>query len=81
MIFLLEYDRATSTLVMITPFDTQKRKQAEDVRLELERNNMNKGIQNEIVILDASSEKELRKTHRRYFEPISQLTFNTHVST
>jgi hypothetical protein len=33
-----------------------------------------KGIDNEVVLLEAGSEEALRRTHRRYFENLTELT-------
>lgn len=76
MIFLIEYDRRNSKLEEIISFSDDKRIDAEEQRLELELSNLKHGIDREVVILDAHSEKDLRKTHRRYFESISQLIEN-----
>jgi hypothetical protein len=34
---------------------------------------MQSNVEREIVTLEAESEEDLRKTHRRYFEPIGTL--------
>jgi hypothetical protein len=50
------------------------REAAADARLELELNLNGKGIENEVVLLDAESEEAIRRTHRRYFEDLAELT-------
>jgi hypothetical protein len=60
--------------VTIKAFDDSERKEAEDARLELELNLNLKAIENEVVLLDAASEGALRRTHRRYFETLTELT-------
>jgi hypothetical protein len=73
MIFLIEYDRAQGTLVQMSSFPSSQSKAASDARLALEMERMSAGKEREIVILEAASEEQLRKTHRRYFESISSL--------
>ncbi len=74
MIFLIEYDRAEGRLVTIERFTDSDRKNAEDVRLNLELELNLKGIQSEVVLLEASTEEDVRRTHRRYFETLAELT-------
>lgn len=76
MIFLLTYDRSNSKLEEIQTFTNDKILDAENQRLELELDNLKGGIDREVVILDALNEKELRKTHRRYFESMAELIEN-----
>jgi hypothetical protein len=73
MIFLIEYDRALGTLVQLKVFADEDITTATDARLELELEQMRAKVEHEIVILEAESEQQLRKTHRRYFESISTL--------
>jgi len=74
MIFLIEYDRDTGQLVRVDEFDDPHRAEAEDQRLTLEIDNLRAGVSREIVLLEASTESDLRRTHRRYFEAIEDLT-------
>lgn len=76
MIFLLTYDRSKSKLEEVRTFTNDQIVDAENQRLKLELNNLKRGIDREVVILDALNENDLRKTHRRYFESISQLIDN-----
>lgn len=76
MIFLLTYDRSKSKLEEVRTFTNDQIVDAENQRLKLELNNLKCGIDREVVILDALNENDLRKTHRRYFESISQLIDN-----
>jgi hypothetical protein len=46
---------------------------AEDLRLDLELDLNRRGIDHEVVLLEAASEAALRRTHRRYFETPSQI--------
>lgn len=73
MFFLVEYDRATGTLVQLLSFSNNKRADATRARLDLELLQMKSNLAREIVILEAASEGHLRRTHRRYFEPIETL--------
>jgi hypothetical protein len=73
MIFLIEYDRPSGTLVSMQSFTLARRDQAEERRLSAEMDALHRGISREIVLIDARNEAELRKTHRRYFESPGQL--------
>jgi hypothetical protein len=73
MIFLIEYDRARGELLSIKPFEDSDRYLAENERLLREIKLHEKGIQREIVLLQAASEDALKETHRRYFADIATL--------
>lgn len=68
MIYLIEYDRPRGHLLTLKAFDDVDRVTAEDARLEMELDLHRRKIQHEVVLLEASSEEALRRTHRRYFE-------------
>jgi hypothetical protein len=74
MIFLIEYDRDQGRIVTIQSFDDSERGVAEDTRLALELNLNLTEIENEVVLLEAATEEALRRTHRRYFENLTELT-------
>jgi len=74
MIFLIEYDRRRGHLVSLKRFNQTERRDAERARLELELRLNGRGIKHEVVLLEAASEDALRKTHRRYFETLSELS-------
>ncbi len=74
MLFLIEYDRVQGSIVTIRSFSDSERKMAEELRLQLELDLNLKDIENEVVLLEAASEKALRRTHRRYFEDLAELT-------
>lgn len=74
MYFLIEYNRSSGRLVMLTTFDDSARQMAEDSRLELELTLNRGGIEREVVLLEATTEEALRRTHRRYFEDLAGLT-------
>jgi hypothetical protein len=73
MLFLIEYDRNQGEVVAIQEFHDSARKKAESARLELELRLNRLGIEREVVILEAVTEKALRRTHRRYFEDLAEL--------
>ena len=73
MLFLIEYDRPSGTLVQFRKFDESERQVAQDTRLDLELTLNRQGIQHEVVILDAPSEEALRHTHGRYFKDVAEL--------
>jgi len=73
MIFLIEYDRSRGEIVTFRTFDDSERLRAEDARLELELELNRLGTEHEVVILEAATEEALRRTHRRYFENLSEL--------
>jgi len=73
MLFLIQYDRNRGEVVTIQEFDDAERENAENVRLEMELKLNRLGTEREVVILEAASEKALRRTHRRYFEDLSEL--------
>ena len=73
MIFLIEYNRRKGSIVTLRDFDDSQRREAEDSRLGIELDLNRKGIDHEVVLLDAASEDALRLTHRRYFEDLRQI--------
>lgn len=73
MIFLVEYDREQGSLCRLIPFGSTHMAQASAARLQLELDRMRANLAREIVILEADSEEQLRKTHRRYFEQLQTL--------
>ncbi|RJP31716.1 MAG: hypothetical protein C4547_15055 [Phycisphaerales bacterium] len=73
MIFLIEYNRSEGRIVTFRDFDDSQRREAEDLRLEIELALNRKGVDHEVVILEAARKDELRRTHRRYFEDLRQI--------
>lgn len=78
MLFLIEYHRKLGTIVTMREFDDSERRNAEDSRLEMELELIRRGIEHEVVLLDASSEEALQRTHRRYFEDLAELMKSPH---
>lgn len=74
MVFLIEYNRGKGEIVALTSFQDAERNKAEEARLELELKLHTNGVDNEVVLLEAASEEAVRRTHRRYFENLSELT-------
>lgn len=74
MIFLIEYDRPTGTLVQFRKFQDSERKIAQDARLELElKLNRERNHDREVVILEGPNEEALKHTHGRYFKDMAEL--------
>lgn len=73
MFFLIDYDRQQGRIVELLKFADSERRRAEDARLELEVALNRQGIEREVVLLEAANEDALRRSHRRYFEDLSQL--------
>lgn len=74
MIFLIQYDRRKGHLISMDSFRDSERKNAQDALLALERRLNKNGDNTEVVLLEAQSEDLIRKTHRRYFEDLNELT-------
>ena len=73
MIFLIEYNRTCGQIVTFESFDDADRRKAEDARFEKELELNRAGIEHEVILLEAGTEEALRRTHRRYFENLTQL--------
>jgi hypothetical protein len=73
VLFLIEYDRNRGRIVKLEVFEDSARQRAEDSRLEIELALNRRGIEREVVLLEAATEQALRRTHRRYFEDLEEL--------
>ncbi len=73
MIFLIEYIRSEGRIASFRNFVDSQRRKAEDSRLGIELDLNRRGINHEVVLLEAASEAALRLTHRRYFEDLRQI--------
>lgn len=73
MIFLIQYSRPQGSLVTFKCFDDSEREKASNARLEIELDLNRRRVDHEVVLLEASSEEALRRTHRRYFEDAGQI--------
>lgn len=74
MLFLVEYERDLGRLITFRSFRDSEKECAEESRLALELDLNLKGIDHEVVLLEAANEEAVRRTHRRYFEDLAQLT-------
>lgn len=73
MLFLVEYARDQGRLVTFKAFENNDLTLAETTRLALELDLNRRGVEHEVVLLEAENENALRRTHRRYFEDLNQL--------
>lgn len=73
MIFLVVYDRGSSFLRSIESFEDSDRSKAYKLKMETELSLLGSGDVVEVILLEASSEEQLRSTHRRYFETLNDL--------
>lgn len=72
MIFLVEYSRADRALVSKVVYEDAQRDVAQRDRLDLELRLQGMGVDHEVVLLDATDEESLRRTHERYFQPVEE---------
>jgi hypothetical protein len=77
MIFLIQYNRALGRIIKQLEFSDSQRQAAENARLELELDLHRRRVADEVVLLEADSEEALRRTHRRYFEDLTQIVEST----
>ena len=73
MIFLIEYDRPEGRIITFKSFTHSKRVEAQKQKLDIELVLNRSGVEHEVVLFDAEDEIALRRTHRRYFEDLSQI--------
>ena len=73
MLFLIEYNRSRGEIVTFREFGEGQSKSAEEARLDMELDLNHRGIEREVVLLEAENADALRRTHRRYFEDLAQL--------
>ncbi len=73
MLFLIEYDRSSGSVITFKRFDAVERESADNARLDIEIELNRRGIEREVVVLEAETEEALRRTHRRYFEDLAEL--------
>jgi hypothetical protein len=73
MVFLIEYARNEGRVVTFKTFKDEDWSTAQSVRLDLELDLNRRGIEHEVVLLEAENEKAVRRTHRRYFENLTEL--------
>lgn len=73
MLFLIEYDREQGKVLEILGFSESEKEVANTARLNLELKLNRRGVEHEVVLLEAEDEAALRRTHRRYFEDLLEL--------
>jgi len=79
MIFLIQYNRKSGQIVARRTFNDNDRERALIARLNLEMDLNAKEIEDEVVLLEATSEDVLRRTHRRYFEDFRELIMSPSI--
>lgn len=73
MLFLIEYDRSRGRITTFREFSALEKEKAEESRIELEIDLHRRAIPHEVVLFEATTEEDLRRTHRRYFENLAEL--------
>ena len=73
MIFLIEYNRPQGRIVTFQRFQDSERLKAQNLRLDLELDLDRRGVNHEVVLLEAATEAALRRTHGRYFKTLRQI--------
>jgi hypothetical protein len=73
MVFLIEYARDEGRIVTFERFPDEGLSAAQSARLNLELDLNRRGIEREVVLLEAENEQALRRTHRRYFDNLTEL--------
>ena len=73
MIFLLEYDRKQGKVRKLQSFHSTDRTFAQRERLVIELDLRKSGAPCEVVLLEASDEETLRRSHQRYFKSPREL--------
>jgi hypothetical protein len=68
MIFLIEYNRKKGMLETFKSFEDSEDVLARSERLKLELKLNENRVMHEVVLMQADSEADLRKTHSRYFK-------------
>ena len=72
MIFLIEYNRQKELIVKFERFRNSERTKAENRRFQIELDLNRRKVNHEVVLLEAYSEKGLKRTHRRYFQSLKE---------
>ncbi len=73
MLFLIEYARSEGKVIKLKSFTDSERAEAQKQKFDIELALIRSGIEHEVVLLDALDEDAIRRTHRRYFEDLSQI--------
>jgi hypothetical protein len=80
MLFLIEYDRPSGTIVQLREFGGSNTKAAQDAQLQLELRLNRERVEHEVVLLDAPSKEALLRTHSRYFKSLAELASSAPVA-
>jgi hypothetical protein len=72
-LFLLIYDRRSMQVIELREFDESGRIEADTVRFAAQRDALAAGLDQDIVLFQADSEQELRRTHGSYFLTVHEL--------
>jgi len=70
---VIEYNRSQGRIITCRTFAEREREDSANARLEIELDLNRRGVDHEVVLLEAESVQALRLTHRRYFEDASQI--------
>lgn len=73
MFFLIEYNRKAGKLVAMHRFDHPQWEEARKLRIDTEVELNRNGLEREVVLLEADSEADLRRTHQRYFASLHEI--------
>ncbi len=74
MIFLIQYNRRQGERILLREFSDSEKEIADQARIDLELELRARRITDEVVLLQARSEYELRRTHGRYFHDLVGLS-------
>lgn len=72
-IFIIHYDRANGQIIDLREFAGSKRADAQKERLDLEIDISQRAADEEVVLLEAPTLQDLKRTHRRYFESLERM--------
>ncbi len=70
MFYLIEYERKSFRTVLFKEFASSEYDLARKERRELELDLNARGVDHEVVILEAANKEALRRTHGRYFQTV-----------
>lgn len=73
MRYLIEYNRKEGKIVTFQVYTEDQKEEADEIRFKKELDNYRNGIINEVIVLAADSEEQLRTTHGRYFYTYEEL--------
>ncbi|MBT2746588.1 MULTISPECIES: hypothetical protein [unclassified Lysobacter] len=73
MIFLIHYNRKLGALVSVATYQDSERLAASQAKMSLEVSLLGSNGASEVVLLEAETEEDLRKTHGRYFKTLEEL--------